>query len=82
VFVGVKLMLGHYYHIPPMIVCAVLFSAIFGSMLASVIQEKYLTKMEDKMSPEIADRIAKIRNSPFASPNMAVKQPVGQKLSA
>merc|ERR1719301_483322 len=26
VFVGIKLMVGHYYHIPPSIVCAVLVS--------------------------------------------------------
>merc|ERR1719335_1231557 len=40
VFIGVKLMVHHHYHIPPMIVCAVLVSAIAGSMVASVIAEK------------------------------------------
>jgi len=68
VFIGVKLMVGHYYHIPPSIVCAVLVSAIAGSMVASVIQEKLEAKFEGKMSPELAERVAKIKNSPFASP--------------
>jgi tellurite resistance protein TerC len=75
VFIGVKLMIGHYYHIPPSIVCVVLVSAIAGSMVASVIQEKLEAKLEGKMSPEIAERVAKIRNSPFASPCVAQKLP-------
>jgi len=73
VFIGVKLMIGHYYHVPPSIVCVVLVSAIAGSMLASVIQEKLEAKLEGKMSPELAERVAKIRNSPFASPQVPNK---------
>lgn len=72
VFVGIKLMVGRMYHIPPSVVCIVLFGAIAGSMVASVIQEKLEQKYEGKMSPDIKERVAKItgsRNpSPFASP--------------
>jgi tellurite resistance protein TerC len=75
VFVGIKLMIGHYYHCPPSIVCVVLVSAIAGSMIASVIQEKLEARREGKMSPDIAQRIAKIRNSPFASPMPPLKVP-------
>jgi tellurite resistance protein TerC len=69
VFVGVKLMIGRYYHIPASIVCVVLVGAIAGSMVASVIQEKLEKKIEGKLSPDVKDRVAKIAgNSPFASP--------------
>jgi len=47
-FVGVKLIIGHMYHVPPSIVCVVLVSAIFGSMLASVIQEEMCKMAEGK----------------------------------
>jgi len=67
VFVGVKLMIGKYYHFPAWVVCGVLIGAIAGSMMASVIMEKLNAKSEGKMSPEVAERIAKIRNSPFGS---------------
>jgi len=40
VFIGVKLMIGKMYHIPPSVVCVVLVTSIFGSMLASVAQEE------------------------------------------
>jgi len=73
VFIGIKLIVGKFYHIPASIVCVVLVGAIAGSMLASVIQEKLQEKMEGKMSPEIAERVAKIKNSPFASPVAPVK---------
>merc|ERR1719162_1490714 len=69
VFIGVKLIIGKYYHIPASIVCVVLVGAIAGSIVASVIQDKLEQKEEGKMSPEIKDRVAKIvGNSPFASP--------------
>jgi tellurite resistance protein TerC len=68
VFIGIKLMLHDYITIPPSIVCLVLVSAISGSMVASIIQEKLEAKAEGKMSPQIAERVNKIRNSPFASP--------------
>jgi tellurite resistance protein TerC len=76
VFIGVKLIVGKFYHIPASIVCVVLVGAIAGSMLASVIQDKLEKKCEGKMSPEIAERIAKIKGSPFASPAVAAKKPM------
>lgn len=72
VFVGAKLIIGRFYHIPASIVCVILVAAIAGSMLASVIQEKMQSKC-DKLSPEIADRVAKLKMSPFASPVVPVK---------
>jgi len=75
VFIGVKLMIGKMYHIPSGVVCVVLVTSIAGSMLASVVQEKLEKKYEGKMSPEIADRIAKIKNSPFASPMPPMVKP-------
>jgi tellurite resistance protein TerC len=75
VFVGVKLIIGKFYHVPASIVCVVLVSAIAGSMVASVIQEKLEAKSQGKLSPEVAQRVAKIKNSPFASPSAAVKNP-------
>jgi len=74
VFVGVKLMIGKYYHVPASIVCVVLVGAVGGSMVASIIQEKLQQKYEGKMSPEVAERIAKIKNSPFASPMPPLKK--------
>jgi len=73
VFIGVKLMIGKMYHVPASIVCVVMLGAIGGSMIASVIQDKLEKKYEGKMSPEIAERMAKIKNSPFASPMPASK---------
>jgi len=70
VFVGVKLIIGRWYHIPASIVCFILVGAIAGSMVASVIQEKLEKKSAGKMSPEIAERVANVKkNSPFASPS-------------
>jgi tellurite resistance protein TerC len=69
VFIGIKLIIGKYYHIPASIVCVVLVGAISASIVASVIQDKLEKAAEGKMSPEIKDRVAKIvSNSPFASP--------------
>jgi len=73
VFIGVKLMIGKMYHIPASIVCVVMLGAIGGSMIASVIQDKLEQKYEGKMSPESTERMAKIKNSPFASPMPASK---------
>jgi len=68
VFVGVKLIIGRFYHIPTMIMCVVLFATIGGSMLASVIKEKYFPEEEeeDSKSPEM--KIKAMKASPFASP--------------
>jgi tellurite resistance protein TerC len=71
VFIGVKLIVGKFYHIPSSIVCSVLVGAIGLSMLASVIQNKLEEKYQNTspMSPEIKDRLAVLkRNSPFPSP--------------
>jgi len=76
VFVGIKLIIGHYYHVPASIVCVVLVGSIAGSMVASVIQDKLEKKYAGAMSPELKERMAKIKNSPCASP-MPVH--VGQK---
>jgi tellurite resistance protein TerC len=75
VFIGIKLIIGKFYHVPASIVCVILVSAIAGSMVASVIQEKIQKKYEGKMSPEIAERVAKIKGSPFASPSAIKKAP-------
>jgi len=58
VFIGVKLIIGQYVHIPASIVCLILVGAISGSMVASVIQENIKKKYEVKMSPQ-----AKITNA-------------------
>jgi TerC family integral membrane protein len=71
VFIGVKLIIGKFYHIPSSIVCAVLFGALGFSMLASAIQwkmEENAEKFNSKMSPEIKERVAKMKGSPFTSP--------------
>jgi len=76
VFIGVKLIVGRFYHIPSSIVCVVLVGSIATSMIASVIYEKIQEKAEGKMSPEIEARVAKIRASskspvpPMATSNM------------
>jgi len=75
VFIGIKLILSKFYHIPAAIVCVILVGAIAGSMVASVIQEKLQKKCEGKMSPEIVERIAKIKNSPFGSPSPISTKP-------
>merc|ERR1719263_942816 len=52
VFVGVKLIIGRFYHIPVGIVCLVLFAAIGGSMLASVIKETWFPDDEEEDDPK------------------------------
>lgn len=59
-FIGIKLIIGHIYHIPPSIVCAVLVTALLGSMLASVIQDEMQKKAEGKNIPEVDERVAKV----------------------
>jgi len=73
VFVGVKLIIGHYYHVPASIVCLVLFGSIAGSMVASVIQDRLEQKYASAGSPIVKERMANIKNSPFASPMPAQK---------
>jgi len=71
VFIGVKLIVQRWYHIPASLVCLVLVASIAGSILASVIQEHLEKKYEGKIpaSPVPDKRVAKIQsNSPCASP--------------
>lgn len=70
VFIGIKLILSHFYHIPPAVVCAVLVTAIAGSMVASVTQQELERKAEGKGVPEVTERMAKM-NSPVPSPSPA-----------
>jgi len=72
VFVGVKLIVGRFYHIPSSIVCVVLVSAIATSMVASVMQEKIQQKYADK-SPEENARTLK-GTPPLPSPCTAFIQ--------
>jgi tellurite resistance protein TerC len=81
-FIGVKLIIGHVYTIHASIVCVVLVTAIAGSMVASVIQDKLAKKELGQMSPELVERVAKITsNSPFASPMPPTKQPLVKSAS-
>merc|ERR1719272_1985499 len=41
VFIGVRLILGKLVHIPPMVVCFILFATLAASMIASKLYEKY-----------------------------------------
>jgi len=69
VFVGVKLIMGRFFHIPTGIVCLVLFATIGGSMLASVVKEKYFPDEEEedsKASPKVQNIVMK--KSPFGTP--------------
>merc|ERR1719327_2337794 len=70
IFIGIKLIVGHYYHIPSSIVCLVLIAALGGSMVASVIQDKLEEKYEEakKQSPIAKSLGPLIKGSPFASP--------------
>lgn len=47
VFIGIKLIVSKVYHIPPMIVCAILFGTLAFSMIASVILDKMGWTVED-----------------------------------
>jgi len=74
-FVGVKLCIGRWYHVHPAIVCSVLFLSIGGSMVASVIKEKYFP---DPDSDE-EDESASVENgsqkaSPAGTPIIPARQ--------
>lgn len=68
VFVGVKLIVGRFYHIPASIVCVVLMGALGGSMVASVIQDKLEKSYEDVKKSPLAKSLGPLARSPFASP--------------
>jgi tellurite resistance protein TerC len=82
IFVGVKLIIGRFYHIPIGLVCLVLVACIGGSMLASVIKESYFPDEEEedaKTSPMM--KIKDMKASPFASPFCTPIMPIrGSKL--
>merc|ERR1719498_1601103 len=63
VFIGVKLCVQKWYHIPASVVCIMLVGAIAGSMLASVIQDKLEQAAEEKISPKAAQLDGKIKGS-------------------
>jgi len=91
VFVGIKLIIGKYYHFPTYIVCLVLFSTIGGSMVASMIKEAYFPDEEEedlkqstRSSPH--QKIKSLQSSCFASPIVKSTTPImtqgrGEKLA-
>lgn len=48
VFIGIKLILGKLVHIPPGVVCIILFATLGLSMVVSVLYDKYLAAVEVK----------------------------------
>jgi tellurite resistance protein TerC len=78
VFVGIKLCIGHWYHVPPGIVCAVLFLSIGGSMVASVLKEKYCpdpdSDDDDDKSSARASPAGSRNGSRMASPAIPQRQ--------
>jgi len=77
-FIGVKLILGRIYHIPPGVVCIVLVSAIGISMVASVINEELQKKANGHDPEEVEERVAQVMSNsptPYASPIAGHAQP-------
>jgi len=74
VFIGLKLILSKMYHIPPGIVCAVLVGSIAISMVASIIQDRYLRNKEveaaiiKKVGTPLPSPLIKQRGTPLPSP--------------
>eukprot|EP00747_Dinoflagellata_sp_TGD_P163652 gnl/TRDRNA2_/TRDRNA2_182555_c0_seq1.p1 gnl/TRDRNA2_/TRDRNA2_182555_c0~~gnl/TRDRNA2_/TRDRNA2_182555_c0_seq1.p1 ORF type:complete len:464 (+),score=101.75 gnl/TRDRNA2_/TRDRNA2_182555_c0_seq1:90-1481(+) len=80
VFIGVKLIIGRYYHVPPSVVCVFLVTAIASSMIASYIQDELKKKREGRHCEEIDVRVAKVKESspsPIAKLNN-VPSPIAQ----
>merc|ERR1719174_2977411 len=48
IFIGIKLILGKLIHVPPGVVCCILFGTLGSSILASWLYEKYLLKHGSK----------------------------------
>jgi len=59
-FIGVKLIIGTYFHIPASVVCFVLVGSIASSMLASYIQTEAEKRQEGKMSPTVQEKVARL----------------------
>lgn len=57
VFIGIKLIVSKVYHIPPMVVCAVLFTTLASSMVASVVVDKLGWNNEDEDDAEVDEKI-------------------------
>mmetsp|Transcript_14761 Transcript_14761/g.39152 ORF Transcript_14761/g.39152 Transcript_14761/m.39152 type:complete len:321 (-) Transcript_14761:266-1228(-) len=62
VFVGMKLIMSKYYHVPPLIVCMVLVTAMGSSMIASVIKDNM-----EKKAERAAGKMSK-QGTPMPSP--------------
>jgi len=54
IFIGLKLALRSWIHIPPSVVCCILLSTLGLSMVASVIYEHFREKDDDEEAPEAA----------------------------
>eukprot|EP00933_Yihiella_yeosuensis_P079414 TRINITY_DN919_c0_g1_i1.p1 TRINITY_DN919_c0_g1~~TRINITY_DN919_c0_g1_i1.p1 ORF type:complete len:474 (-),score=100.54 TRINITY_DN919_c0_g1_i1:230-1546(-) len=61
VFVGVKLMLSHVYHIPASIVCFVLISSICLSMAASVVKDHFDKKADGEEFEDVKERVERVK---------------------
>eukprot|EP00929_Paragymnodinium_shiwhaense_P001415 TRINITY_DN101650_c0_g1_i1.p1 TRINITY_DN101650_c0_g1~~TRINITY_DN101650_c0_g1_i1.p1 ORF type:complete len:440 (-),score=141.87 TRINITY_DN101650_c0_g1_i1:129-1448(-) len=68
IFIGFKLCIGRYYHVPPAIVCGVLFSAIGGSMVASLIKEKYWPEEDEEEEDNKSSSYGSAKASPAGTP--------------
>jgi len=72
VFIGVKLCLSHIYPIPPGIVVLVLFLAIGGSIVASVVAEQLEKKADGEHFSDVDERVEKVKNK---SPEIVPRAP-------
>merc|ERR1740139_807319 len=75
VFIGIKLIISKYYHVPPAVVCLVLFVSIGGSMVASVVQDK-IEQMAGKQEVDVQKKIDAAIKSCENTPIIKNKSPV------
>jgi len=79
VFIGVKLLLARFVHIPPGIVCMILVSAIASSMVASVVQDELQKTLDGSILKEIQERTLKLKGKspsvPGSSPTLKHRDP-------
>jgi len=81
IFVGIKLCLSHYYHIPPGIVVLVLVTCIGSSILASVLKHELQEKEQGHDPEDVVKRVEGVRSrskeqcTPQASPLPALALP-------
>jgi len=78
VFVGVKLILSHHYHIPPGVVVLVLVTCIGSSILASVLKHELQEKEQGHDPEDVAKRVEHVKDkaSPQSSPFAPLMAPV------